>query len=42
MPICLLMRDRNDVDQDGRGAAEEPGRVGRRETIIKIYEKNLF
>lgn len=36
------MRDRNDVDQDGRGAAEELGGVGRGETVIKTYEKIYF
>lgn len=37
------MRDRKDVDSDGRGAGEDLGQVKGGETVIRIFgSENLF
>lgn len=36
------MRDRKHVDLTGTGGGEELGGIAKGETIIKIYEKNIF
>lgn len=34
MSVCLLTRDKKDVDPDGRGSGEEEGVVGRGKKIV--------